>query len=402
MKIAWFCIPAYGHTNPTLGVVKEMTGAGHEVTYFSFEKFRTEIEKAGAKFVSCDGADLHVDAKDGGNRVGKDLAFSIELITESVLAMDGLVSRTIPALGPDLIVADSMAVSGKLAAMKYHIPYVCSNTTFAFNRYSAKYMKQGTGGLFRTLCALPKIGRQLKKLRKAGYPVKNFLELISNSNDTKTIVYTSKEFQPFAETFSDNYCFIGPSVRPVTSPMEKTAAKTVYISMGTVLSDREIFKNCIEALRGTELQVIMSLGETAGGFTDLPDNIRVYDTVDQMAVLDIADVFVTHCGMNSVSDGLYYEVPLVLVPETPEQLAVARRTEELGAGLMLKPSERSAGEIRKAIEKVLNDGRYKAAAARISDGFKHCGGVKEARAFLEKSGTAVGGDSVAEPENGLK
>ncbi|MBQ2040880.1 MAG: glucosyltransferase, partial [Lachnospiraceae bacterium] len=92
MKIAWFCIPAYGHTNPTLGVVKEMTGAGHEVTYFSFEKFRTEIENAGAKFVSCDGADLHVDAKDGGNRVGKDLAFSIELITESVLAMDGLVS----------------------------------------------------------------------------------------------------------------------------------------------------------------------------------------------------------------------------------------------------------------------------------------------------------------------
>ena len=222
-------------------------------------------------------------------------------------------------------------------------------------------------------------------IREAGYPVKNFLELISNSNDTKTIVYTSKEFQPFAETFSDNYCFIGPSVRPVTSPVEKTAAKTVYISMGTVLSDRKIFKNCIEALRGTDMQVIMSLGETAGGFTDLPDNIKVYETVDQMAVLDIADVFVTHCGMNSVSEGLYYEVPLVLVPETPEQLAVARRTEELGAGLMLKPSERSAGGIRKAIEKVLNDGRYKAAAARISDGFKSCGGVKEARAFLEKA-----------------
>ena len=56
MKIAWFCIPAYGHTNPTLGVVRELTGAGHEVTYFSFERFREEIEAAGAAFVPCGGA----------------------------------------------------------------------------------------------------------------------------------------------------------------------------------------------------------------------------------------------------------------------------------------------------------------------------------------------------------
>jgi hypothetical protein len=43
MKIAWFCIPAHGHTNPTLGLVKEMIDAGHEVTYFSFEKFRKRL-----------------------------------------------------------------------------------------------------------------------------------------------------------------------------------------------------------------------------------------------------------------------------------------------------------------------------------------------------------------------
>jgi len=41
-------------------------------------------------------------------------------------------------------------------------------------------------------------------------------------------------------------------------------------------------------------------------------------------------------------------------------------------------------EIKNAIEKVMNDGAYKAAATEISKGFKRCGGVKEARAFLEK------------------
>ena len=38
MKIAWFCIPAHGHTNPTLGLVKTLTEAGHQVWYFSFER----------------------------------------------------------------------------------------------------------------------------------------------------------------------------------------------------------------------------------------------------------------------------------------------------------------------------------------------------------------------------
>ena len=30
MKIAWFCVPAHGHTNPTLGLVKALTDAGFE------------------------------------------------------------------------------------------------------------------------------------------------------------------------------------------------------------------------------------------------------------------------------------------------------------------------------------------------------------------------------------
>ena len=55
MKIAWFCIPAYGHTNPTLNLVKEMTQAGHQVYYFSFEMFREKVEQAGADFMGCDG-----------------------------------------------------------------------------------------------------------------------------------------------------------------------------------------------------------------------------------------------------------------------------------------------------------------------------------------------------------
>lgn len=229
--------------------------------------------------------------------------------------------------------------------------------------------------------SMPKINKQLKKLQEKGYPVKSILEIVKNDNDTNTIVYTSKEFQPCAETFSDKYCFVGPSIRPVMHPMEKTAAKTIYISMGTVMENREIYRNCVEAFRDTDYQVIISLGENVETYTDLPDHMKVYDSVDQMAVLSIADVFLTHCGMNSASEALYYEVPLVLFPQTPEQGAVAKRVEELGAGVRLTTAEKH--EIRRVIEEVLTDETYKSAAKGISEGFKRCGGVKAAREFLE-------------------
>ena len=225
---------------------------------------------------------------------------------------------------------------------------------------------------------------QLKRLQKCGYPVKNILDVVQNDNETNTIVYTSAYFQPCSETFSDRYHFIGPSIRPVTQPMEKTAEKTVYISMGTVNQNREFYRNCISVLGRTDWQVIISMGTNPEHFEELPDNVRVFESVDQMAVLEIADAFLTHCGMNSASEGLYFRVPLVLFPQTPEQDAVAKRTEELGAGVRLPGI--SEDEILNTLKNVLDDPSYRESASIISDSFRKCGGAAEARAFLEEVG----------------
>lgn len=382
MKIAWFCIPAHGHTNPTLGLVKALTEAGHQIWYFSFEEFREKIENAGATFVSCDGYDFEMEDKGNADRVGKDKVYATELLVSSTLALDEMSSRMIGEIEPDVIVSDSVAFWGKLAAMKHRLPYVSSTTTFAFNRYSSKYMKESAGSIVRMLLAMPRINKQLKRLRDKGYPVKSLLDIVQNDNDTNTIVYTSKYFQPCADTFSDRYRFIGPSIRPITRPVEKTADKTVYISMGTVNQNRQFYRNCINALAATGWQVIISMGTNTDRFADLPENIQVYESVDQMAVLSIADAFITHCGMNSASEGLYFGVPLVLFPQTPEQDAVARRTEELGAGVRLKSI--SEEDVLDALTKVIREPQYRESAARVSESFKACGGAAEAKAFLEQ------------------
>ncbi|MDY3855396.1 MAG: glycosyltransferase [Butyribacter sp.] len=232
---------------------------------------------------------------------------------------------------------------------------------------------------------MPKINKQMKRLQDAGYPVKSVFDIVQNDNETNTIVYTSKEFQPCSETFSEKYHFIGPSIRPITETVEKTAKTTIYISMGTVNKNEEFYRNCIEVLKNTDYQVIISLGTNTDSFGELPENIQIYESVDQMAVLSISDVFITHCGMNSVSEGLYFEVPLILFPQTSEQGAVAKRVEEMGAGILLKDNMKNnaKGEISKAILQILNTTSYKENAIAISQSFKNSGGVAEARSFIE-------------------
>lgn len=87
-------------------------------------------------------------------------------------------------------------------------------------------------------------------------------------------------------------------------------------------------------------------------------------------------------GMNSASEALYYEVPLVMLPQTPEQGAVAKRVEELKAGILLKRTDERS--IMSAIETILSNADYKKSAGRISESFKRCGGASAAREFLEK------------------
>lgn len=379
-KIVFFCIPAHGHTNPTLGVVRELVSLGHEVLYYSYNMLKEKIENTGAKFVSCDDYDMEQKlSPEDGARLGKDLAFSTKILVDTTLALDDMVCSQIKELQPDCIVADSMAIWGKCVALKFGIPFISSTTTFAFNQHSAKIMKQSIGQIFGMIFSMGKIQKDIIRLQNKGYPINNVLDIIKNDDNTDTIVYTSPEFQPCSETFSDKYTFIGPSIRPITDEIVKTHKKLIYISMGTVINNNASFyHNCIKAFADTDFQVIMSVGNLTDmtKFKNLPENIFVYQNVDQIAVLSKADVFISHCGMNSVNESLYYGVPLVMFPQTPEQGGVANRVSQLKAGIMLKKN--TVKNIQNAVKSLIDDGEYRKNAISISDGFKKCSGVKGA------------------------
>lgn len=379
-KIVFFCIPAYGHTNPTLGVVQELVRKGNEVYYYSFQEFKELIENTGAHFVGCDHYDFGMDeTSNAGERIGKDILFSTELIVNVTLAMDEQLTADMLELQPDVIVGDSVAYWGKLIAQKLKIPFISSTTTFAFNSKSSSIMKTTFREMVKMIFDFPKTKKILAPLRDKGYPAENILSIVQNDNETNTIVYTSKEFQPCADSFSDKYSFVGPSLREAREVIEKTRKKLIYISLGTVDNRYpNFYKNCINALKDSSHQIIIS----AGNNTDIlelgahSDNISIFSEVDQIAVLQKADVFLTHCGMNSASESLYFGVPMVLFPQTTEQGGVAKRIEQVGAGRYL--AKNTVTGIKETIESVLGDASYRENSIKISESFKRCGGALEA------------------------
>lgn len=402
MNIAFFSIPAHGHTNPMMPVAAELVKRGNKVRFYSFSDFRDKINNTGAEFVSCDMYLPEITEQEEANLKKVKTTEMTIVDIRTTLKMNDFLDKEFEKFKPDVVYTDAVCFWGKLNAWKHNVPMVCSTSTFAFNQMSSKYMKQSAGELADIIFGLPKISKELKTLEPYGYNVKSPMQLVANDNKTDTVVYTSSSFQPYSESFSDHYRFVGPSVFSKLAPCKEKERPLVYIALGTVINDRpDFYRKCIDALSGMDIDLIISYGR----YMDvkllgrLPENVQAYPYVDQLEVLSRADAFITHCGMNSVSEALYMATPLVLYPQTSKQRAVARRVTEKSAGVMLKDD--SADGIKAAVSQIINNKSYAESAKAVCDDFRSCPGVEGAAEFIETAPhTSSGTDLLAEVNKG--
>lgn len=381
-RIAFFCIPAHGHTNPMLPVAAELVKRGNRVRFYSFGEFEAKIKATGAEFIPCDSFLPELTAWEASelrNVSATEMTIQDIRIT---LGMNDFLEEEFRTFCPDVVYTDSVCFWGKLNAWKHHVPMVVSTSTFAFNQLSSTYMKNSPKELAGLILGLPKVSKELNRLKSHGYQFKGLFSLIQSDNHTDSVVYTSKRFQPYSESFSGHYLFAGPSVRSDRKP-EKAGKPLVYVSMGTVINDRpDFYSKCIEAMRGENVDLLISCGNAVdiASLGRLPENVKVFPYVDQLEVLSRASVFITHCGMNSVSESLYMETPMVLYPQTNEQAAVARRTTEIGAGMLLKDD--SVDGIRRAVLDLIQNESYAKAARECAADFRSCPGPAGAADFV--------------------
>ncbi|MCB8944959.1 MAG: glycosyl transferase [Ardenticatenaceae bacterium] len=396
-KIVYVGLPAHGHTNPTLPVMQELVARGHDVIYYNAEWLRRKVEPTGVVYRALP------EPLPTEREVAEALH---ELIHASLIIsrMSGHLTRFLieefAREQPDLVIYDSAAMWGYIAARTHHIAHICFVTTFVMDG------SQGAIG-WQTMLrfmwgALPHVPKLLRWRREMAREFgKGNAGGITEYADLN-IVFTSREFHPKNSFFDGRFRFVGPSFNKATRdggfPFEQLQEGTkVYISLGTINHLNMGFYTAVfTAFANYPAQFILSVGKNTdiAQLGPIPTNFIVRNHVPQLDILQSVDAFITHGGMNSVHEGLYYGVPEIAVPSHLEQLLNGKRVAETQTGILLGaqyPYGRvTPQELRQALDAVLHQPHYGQNAARMGQTLQAAGGylhaVAEIEAYLGREG----------------
>lgn len=201
-----------GHINPTIGVVQELISRGEEVVYFSIEAFRERIERTGASVRTFDDQKFIKAFISGGRD------YLLERINGLLLTADIIIPSVLEQIKGehfDYIIHDSMFGCGRILAQILKLPAINSCTSFAQTKESFNHIMEQCSinvpkdivkpinDKFQNLTAMVK--------EKYGVEIHSPYEVFCNPAPL-TIVYTTREFQPYGEAFDQTYKFVGPSI----------------------------------------------------------------------------------------------------------------------------------------------------------------------------------------------
>ncbi|MEM7332792.1 MAG: macrolide family glycosyltransferase [Chloroflexota bacterium] len=390
-KIAYVGLPAHGHTNPTLPVMKALVSRGHEVLYFNGETFRQKVAPTGVRF--CPFPSEYLPTEREVSEALHEFINASLMFSRMSRPLAKFMIEAFEQEKPDLVIYDSTAMWGYISARTHGIPNICFITTFVLDGSQGAI---GYGTMARFIwSALPHLPKLLNWRRGMVQEFgKDNSAGITDYADLN-IVFTSKAFHPENSFVDGRFRFVGPSldlsVRDGTFPFEELGAgPKVYISLGTINHlDLAFYRETFAAFSDYPAQFILSIGKNSdrAALGNIPDNFIVQNYVPQLQILQQVDAFITHGGMNSVHEGLYYGVPEIVVPQHFEQLLNGKRVRETGAGILLGEKRPygcvTAEQLRNALNQLLKGPTYKQRAKEIGQTLKAAGGYSEAVKQIE-------------------
>ncbi|ENB9401358.1 macrolide family glycosyltransferase [Bacillus sp. CD3-5] len=381
LNILMINFPAEGHVNPTLSLVKAFTERGDHVHYITTEHFKGRIEDLGATVYTHPDLlkDISIDTE---TSYGLNSFFHVHVQTS--LYILEITKQLCDSIHFDFVMYDIFG-AGELVKEYLQIPGIVSSPIFLIPTEFLETLP------FHPNAEIPfqpdEISEQLlyQMEHEFGVKPKNNLQFMHNKGDI-TLVYTSRYFQPNSDLFGENNIFIGPSISKrktnVEFPLELLKGKKViYISMGTLLEGLEPFFNmCIDTFSDFKGVVVMAIGDRndRSKIKEAPNNFIITSYVPQSEILNEADVFITHGGMNSVHDAIYFNVPFVIIPHDKDQPMIAQRLTELEAAHRLLKENVNVQTLKEAVTDVLSNEKYKHGIRKLKDSFLDCGGSNEA------------------------
>ncbi len=396
-----------GHLNPLIALSRQLIDRGHRVTFFQKPEVEAKVRQHGLEFVPIG---LPTPSSTENERAASESSLSsIAALRDGIRRiaddMEMFLRETPTALdhaGVDTLIMDEIALSGPTLAEMLHLPYFVVSTSVPHNFGWAAPRRISP----RHTCfdRVQNAMLHISILRMRG-PVRRRLDRFRQQAGLGPIRGIEKVFPPLAHitqlpecldfphsVLPHNFYYAGPFVdetarRSVEFPWDRLDGRSiVYASLGTTRkSEPGIFPLIAEACEGLDLQLVISLGGRRDPemFAGLRGDPVVVRNAPQLELLKRAKVVITHGGLNTALETLMEGKPMVVIPKSFDQPAVAARLEWLGVAEALPAERVSAEDIRVALAKVFGNPSYRESARQVQAKILSARGLERAADVIE-------------------
>jgi zeaxanthin glucosyltransferase len=206
-----------------------------------------------------------------------------------------------------------------------------------------------------------------------GQPVFNMPEFIcapaefNFASEERNVFQHYIGFQPYLErrqTPDEKFLAVVDSIDAI----KKEYQYFFFCSFGTVahvnlLSIRKFLDKLIAISGRLKAICLIAINskELVSTYKEQFENVFVCETVPQLQVLSYTDIFITHGGMNSVKEGIYAEVPMLVYPviTNTDLNGNASRISFYGLGLDGQLDKDTEADVERKITELLSDQQYR-------------------------------------------
>ncbi|MGW1738937.1 macrolide family glycosyltransferase [Nocardia sp. NPDC001965] len=380
--IAMAGIPIVSHVLPSLPIIAELVARGHRVTCANDPVVADLLTATGAEFVPCVSG-LPVADNDWPD----DPIATMDLFLDDAVAALPQLSAAYRDDPADLYMYDIGAYAARALAEAQGRPVLQVSPTFVgWDGYEQEVAAQ--------LRQLP--GADAHRAKFAGWlaecgAVTTDVDAFSGLPG-RALALIPRAMQPHADRVDTaKVTFVGPCFGPDgpegSWARPATADNVLLISLGSAYTHRpEFYRQCLRAygdLPGWHIVLQIGKHTDPEELGAVPANVEVHSWVPQRAILEQADVFLTHAGMGGCGEGLLAGVPMIAVPQAAEQFLNADRLVELGVARRIDTSEATPENLRAALVDLAGDAAVAERSARLRADARGEGGTMRAVDLIE-------------------
>ncbi|MDQ2948797.1 MAG: glycosyl transferase family 1 [Acidobacteriota bacterium] len=405
------CPPVSGHLDPLAAVGRALLRRGHRVTVFQVRDLEAKVRSHTLEFASVGdddfpGGTLQTSvAKLSALKGTASLKYAIECacaISTAILKDGpGVVGRA----AVDVLLVDQNEPAGATVAEHLKLPFLSACTSLPLNReplipppFVAWFYSRSLFARLRNAAGYAVSDRFIAPIQRLlnQYRSQWGLSRLKSPDDSFSqfaqIAQVPREFDFPRAALPRNFHYLGPwfddHSSQVPFPFEKLDGRPlIYGSIGTLQQEQShLFRIMAEACLNLNAQLVLSLGHPGTQAThNLPGEPLVVSYAPQIELLKRAALTITHSGMNTTQQSLYYGVPMVAIPLAHDQPAIASRLARIGAGIVISPSKLTVPRLRTAIQKLLPaDSSFRTQANSLGESSRKAGGAEVAAGLAEQ------------------